>query len=683
MSKAQSPKLSLASPVTIPLDKLDLDPANVRKSQIHDAGIQDLAADIALRGLLQSLSVRPVLDAGGNETGAYTVQAGGRRFRALKLLVKQKKLAKNAPIPCIVKTDGFAEADSLAENTQRQALTPLDEFRAFKAMAENSNGEDTIAAAFRVSVLVVRQRLRLANASPVILKAFEDAELTLEQLMAYCVTDHHARQEQVFEALGTGNAWNNRPDQIRRMLTEKSVPADDKRALFIGADAYLASGGAIERDLFSEEGEGYLLDVALVERLVSEKLTAEAKRIKAEGWAWVEHAAEFPWNHRRDYRAINPVAPALTDEDENEQAELSGELCDIENAVEDVSDLDAKTRKRMVAIEARLEELHAKQPVYADEQKAKSGVFVSIADDGKLHIEPGFRRQTDIMAEANSRPAGAPASIGEFDGDYQDESGGENVDDAGALDAAAPADDDSADLPDKLMTELTAYHSLGLRNALAADHAIAYLAVLHALTLKLFYRGYTTDSCLQITAHDTLVPPFAGLAEFKAAQEIAARHEAFEKMLPERETALWNFLLGLGESGRQLLFAHCAGLSVNAVHEPVRASNKRRHAGQLAEALRLDMGEQGFVASAANYFGRIKKQQILDTVAEAKDEETAALLADLKKKDMAAEAERLLAGTGWLPEAMRTAALPDEEEGEANALPAFLEEDGAELQAAE
>ena len=67
------------------------------------------------------------------------------------------------------------------------------------------------------------------------------------------------------------------------------------------------------------------------------------------------------------------------------------------------------------------------------------------------------------------------------------------------------------------------------------------------------------------------------------------------------------------------------------------------------------MGAQGFVTTAANYLGRIKKQQILETVAEAKDEDTAGLLADLKKKDMAAEAERLLADTGWLPEALRTA----------------------------
>ena len=294
-------------------------------------------------------------------------------------------------------------------------------------MADNGHGEDTIAAAFRVSVLVVRQRLRLANASPVILKAFEDGEMTLEQLMAYCVTDNHARQDQVFGVLGTGNAWNNRPDQIRRMLTEKSVSTDDKRVLFIGADAYLAAGGAIERDLFSEEDEGYLLDVALVERLVSEKLAAEAERIKAEGWAWTEHAAEFPWNHRRDYRAINPVAPALTEAEEEEHGTLADELEEIQNSVDDLNELDAKTRKRMTAIEARLEELNAKLPVYADEQKAKAGVFVSIADDGSLHIEPGFRRMSDIMAEANSRPAGAPANPGELDGEYQDDAGGETV----------------------------------------------------------------------------------------------------------------------------------------------------------------------------------------------------------------------------------------------------------------
>jgi len=73
--------------------------------------IENLAADIARRGLLQSLSARPILNEAGEETGFYGVQAGGRRLRALQLFVKQKKLAKNAPVPCIVRTEGFVEAD--------------------------------------------------------------------------------------------------------------------------------------------------------------------------------------------------------------------------------------------------------------------------------------------------------------------------------------------------------------------------------------------------------------------------------------------------------------------------------------------------------------------------------------------------------------------------------------------
>jgi ParB family chromosome partitioning protein len=79
--------------------------------------VEELAADIARRGLLQSLNVRPVRDANGKETGMFEVPAGGRRFQALQLLVKQKRLAKAAPVPCVVRdpsTAILAEDDSLA-----------------------------------------------------------------------------------------------------------------------------------------------------------------------------------------------------------------------------------------------------------------------------------------------------------------------------------------------------------------------------------------------------------------------------------------------------------------------------------------------------------------------------------------------------------------------------------------
>ena len=131
--------------------------------------IEELAEDIARRTLLQSLTVRPVLDEGGAETGMFEIPAGGRRYRALELLVKHKRLAKTAPIPCVVRTEGLAEEDSLAENVQRAPLHPLDQFRAFLALREKGITEEEIAATFFVSAQIVKQRLKLASVSPKLL----------------------------------------------------------------------------------------------------------------------------------------------------------------------------------------------------------------------------------------------------------------------------------------------------------------------------------------------------------------------------------------------------------------------------------------------------------------------------------------------------------------------------------
>jgi hypothetical protein len=83
----------------------------------------------------------------------FEIPAGGRRYRALELPMKQKRLAKTAPVPCVVRdpaTDILGEDDSLAENIQRAPLHPLDQFRAFQALREKGRCEEDIAAAFFV-----------------------------------------------------------------------------------------------------------------------------------------------------------------------------------------------------------------------------------------------------------------------------------------------------------------------------------------------------------------------------------------------------------------------------------------------------------------------------------------------------------------------------------------------------
>src|SRR6202007_1771249 len=138
-----------------------------------------------------SLTVRPVLDQNGAETGMFEIPAGGRRYRALAFLVKKKRFGRAAQIPCVVRTEGLAEEDSLAENVQRAPLHPLDQFRAFLALREKGQSEEDIAAAFFVAVSVVKQRLRLGSVSPKLLDIYADDGMTLDQLMAFTVNGDH------------------------------------------------------------------------------------------------------------------------------------------------------------------------------------------------------------------------------------------------------------------------------------------------------------------------------------------------------------------------------------------------------------------------------------------------------------------------------------------------------------
>src|SRR5579884_4131101 len=96
------------------------------------------------------------------------------------------------------------------------------------------------------------RRLKLGAVSPKLLAVYREGGLTLDQLMAFAISEDHGRQEQVFEQM----PWARQPHQIRRAMTETKVPANDRRAIFVGLDAYAEAGGTILRDLFTEDGGG-------------------------------------------------------------------------------------------------------------------------------------------------------------------------------------------------------------------------------------------------------------------------------------------------------------------------------------------------------------------------------------------------------------------------------------------
>ena len=682
-------KIQLSTSRDIPFNRLRLSQANVRRTKAG-VSIEDLAESIARRGLLQGLNVRPVLDDQGAPTGDYEIPAGGRRFRALELLVKARRLAKTAPVPCVVREGDAAisaEEDSLAENVDREPLHPVDQFRAFLTLREQGSGEEEIAARFFTTPQIVRQRLKLAAVSPKLLDLYVEEAMTLEQVMAFTVTADHARQEAVWDALAKG--WNKQPYEIRRALTVGAVKPGDKRARFVGVEVYEAAGGVVLRDLFTEDDGGWLQDPVLLDRLASEALAREAETVAAEGWKWIEVAPDFGWGHTGGLRRLHAENPLSDDEQASHDA-LRSEYAQIEETYSDSpDDLPEAVDQRLGEIEVALEAFTSRSPVFDPAEVPRAGAFVSIDSAGGLKVERGYVRPED---EAPTEAPEADPSGG--DGEVATVPIGVDapvqptvitVGGAGAPEPEAEEDDVIRPLPERLLTELAAHRTLALRDALANDPDAAFLAVLHALALKAFYR-FGTHSCLEIEAKSASFGTQApGLNDSCSAQAITARHQAWADQLPKEPSELWTALGGFDSGSRQALFAHVASVTVNAVHEAWnRSPGRSAHADRLAQAVGLDMAAVGWTPGVDNYLGRVTKLRILEAVREGKGEREAQLIDHLKKPEMAKEAERLLADTGWVPEPLRTPgdAADDaaEDTGEPEALPAFLadEDDPAE-----
>jgi len=676
-----APKLTLSASRDIPFNKLVLSQSNVRSIKIG-VSIEELAEDIARRTLLQSLNVRAVLDGEGAETGMFEIPAGGRRYRALELLVKQKRLAKTALIPCVVRTSGMAEEDSLAENVQRAPLHPLDQFRAFKTLRDKGLGDDEIAARFFVAPVVVKQRLRLAAVSENLLDVYAKDEMTLEQLMAFTVSEDHTRQEQVWEALA--RSYNRDAYHIRQRLTQNTVRASDPRAVFVGLDAYHAAGGVILNDLFNDDRGGWLQDPALLDRLAGEKLKREAEALRAEGWKWIVVAPSFPAGHDYGLRRLTGEPIPLSAEEQTAFETKVAEREGLEREHGDADEISDDVSQRIDALDEAIADFEDRPLLFDPAEVARAGVFVTIDHDGRLLIKRGYVHAEDEApasnadGDAQSAPL-APAAAPQIQRALITIGGAAGSD-------AEPAEDDALrPLSDRLVTELTAHRSAALRDAVAGEPVIAYLAVLHALCLNLFYHQ-AWNSCLEISVRTSglsIQPP--DLAQSAYVKAIEARHKYWIQRLPKESGDLWPALIGLHDTQEtEALFAHCASLTINVVsqaHDPRKGAVA--HGDELARAVQLDMSVAGWRPTAENYLARVPKVRILEAVREAKGDQGAQLMEHLKKADMAREAERMLADTGWLPEILRLVDVDSAPQSQADAaetdeLPAFLAGDAAE-----
>src|SRR5882724_12673267 len=409
------PVVENGTEIFFPLSKLKKSPKNARKTPHSEAAIEAYAASIAAKGILQNLVVEPELDADGTATGFYFVTIGEGRRLAQLLRVQRKEIKKTEPIRCVIDTANDPHEISLDENVTRENMHPADQFEAFKKLAEERNlGAEEIAARFGVTPHVVRQRLRLGAVSPKLMQIYRNGDLALDQLMAFVITEDHARQEAAYERL----SHNRDASTIRRLLTETNVAATDRRAIFVGAEAYIEVGGTILRDLFTEDRGGYFEDVALLDMLVVAKLGREANALmETEGWKWAQAFLDYPHSHglRRTY----PQAVELAAEDQAALGAARGEFDSLTAQHESAEELPDEVDARFGELEAEIERLEAKRLAYDPADIARCGAFVILNHDGTVRIERGFVRAEDEKPEPE-----AHAGSGEREGGYIDEDGG-------------------------------------------------------------------------------------------------------------------------------------------------------------------------------------------------------------------------------------------------------------------
>jgi len=571
------------------------------------------------------------------------------KLAALKLLAKRKRIGKGTAIPCCVldgdAVDG-AEA-SLAENVVRVDMHPADQFGAFHALHQDGVGlgVEGIAARFGVSAHTVRQRLRLADVSPVLIQAYRDGALTLDHLTEFAVTEDQAAQERVFGQL---QDWQRHPDAIRRLLTHALVPASDRRVAFAGLDAYQAAGGTAQRDLFSEDGGGWIADPVLLERLVAERMEREAEAVRTEGWAWVAIGADAQagaWRCRR----VWPCKVVPTPEDDTRQAELAGhydELAEQHNGSAD--DLPEEVVAELDRIEAELAALEAREDVWQPGDVAVAGAVLTLALDGSLRVERGFVRPEDKPKPELAAPAA--------DGDGQDgtEAGGtgEGSDSgdtpAGGTDAGGAwllpvrggagavtePDDKAPALSGALQAELEALRTAGLQAALAGQPELALSVMLHALATDAFYARYA-DTVARFTSYPpNLAAACPGIADSPARQAMVQAEADWRGRLPEREADLWAWLGEQDTAALLGLLAVCVARTADAGRADWTTPHGARCIqAQAATAAGLDM-RQNWTATKEGYLGRVPKALIMDAVREGAGTSVAARLAGTKKEVM-------------------------------------------------
>lgn len=607
----------------LPLNSLFLGEGNVRKvrPKKNSEGLTGMQSSILSMDLLQNVVVVA-------RDNGFEVFAGGERLINLQGLAEMGKIPADHPVMCRVVPEEIALNASLTENVMRTPMHPADEFIAFQGLIEGGTTVEEIATTYGVTPAVVTRRLKLANLSPKLIEEFRADRANIDQMMALTLAHDHERQEAIYFGLPENH---RNPHVLRAQATVGEVDiAKDPLGRFVGLETYQAAGGTIRPDLFSTST--YITDMGLLSKLASEKLSAAAAEIEAEGWNWVQATPRFSYDTFYTYERASTSTRVLTEDEASQMEQLHADIDRLDQAIEkaeaeeDEAQADLLQEQR-TSVEEQIEAVTQSLEYYSDEDKAIAGVMLGVDGNGLLRIERGLLKKGARRRSTTDQENGS-----------------------------ASTEPEAPSISARMGRQLTAHQTAALQVELARNPNVAMAISLHGTVLSALkgVLSYQYSARMPIgvtmTRHTNLADEAPDYVDSPAAQALQTMKDKWVKRLPVEAEKLLTALLKLKADDLMELFALCAALHLDVVRD--KATDGKTPTDELSRVLKLDMRTY-WQPTADGYFKHVKKGVTLEAV-KAFAPDQVERLGSMKRADLAAEAERLAVGTGWLPQILKT-----------------------------
>ena len=600
--------LAQTEEVSVPLASLIKSPLNVRTVPYSVESVSELAESIKGVGLLQNLVVHTL------PGDRYGVAAGGRRLAALNMLAERGIIPADWLVRVKVIPQELATAASMTENGHRRDMHPAEQIAGFRAMAQEGKTPAQIGDLLGYSPRHVQRMLKLADLAPVILDALAEDRITTEHCQALALENDTARQVQVFEA-ACQSGWGGKPDVrvIRNLITESEVAVTgNSKFRFVGADAF--SPDELRTDLFSDDEGGYVDCVALDAALL-EKLQAVAEHLReAEGWEWCAGRMEPVGECREDagtYRCLPEPEAVLTEAEEERLNELMTRYDALENQCEESDLLEA---------EMKLMRCMAKVRAWTPEMRAGSGVVVSWRY-GNVCVQRGVQlRSEDDAADDADRT--------------------EQVQEKASVEEIS--------LP--LLTKMSSERTLAVQAALMQQPDKSLILLAWTLCLNVFGCGaYSNPAKIRLECeHYALTSDAPSGKEGAAFMALMAEKARLAALLPEGWSRDMTTFLSLSQEVLLSLLSFCTACSLNGVQTRECGHTSRSPLDSLETAIGFHMRDW-WQPTKANFFGHLKKPQIIAALNEAGLSGAARDAEKMKKGDAAEHAEFHMKDNRWVP----------------------------------